>query len=155
MRSRRELLAGLATAGLAALAGCTSLGIGGGGRTVDCSSRGSIPTPGPIGMVRAEADGDRVLFLIGVKAEAVETEAVVRIGVYDQDGGLVHDVPVMDNQEDNGLTVTGLEPGMIPYAVDLGPAPTHGWYRVVAYDQAGEVVGEAVERFNCFVDGTV
>ncbi|WP_439027702.1 hypothetical protein [Haloarchaeobius sp. DT45] len=155
MRSRRQLLAGLGVGALGALAGCTNLDLGGGGRNVNCSSRGSISIPGPIGMVRAQADGNRVLFLIGVSGAAVETEQVVRVAVFDKDGGLVQDVPVMDNQEDNDLTVAGLEPGMIPYAIDLGPAPTHGWYRVVAYDDADEVVGEAVERFNCFVGGTV
>ncbi|WP_267641010.1 hypothetical protein [Haloarchaeobius amylolyticus] len=155
MRARRQFLAGLATAGLAALAGCTNLGLGGGGGGVACSSRGSIPKPGPIGMVRAMADGSRVLFVVAVKSEAVENEAVVRLGVFDQEDGLVTDVPVMDNREENDLTVTGLDPGMVPYAIDLGRAPVHGWYRVVAYDGEGAVVGEAVEKFNCFVGGTV
>lgn len=152
MPSRRRVLASLGSAVAVGLAGC-STSASDGPETTDC--RGNALSNGDgdvLGDVMATVDGEDVRLTIPLSAEAVDTQGVDELTIYDATGEVAYVIPVSPEDADVMANRPGVEDGQLQYEQHLGHRPFHGRYRITVVNGTGEQVDSITVEFNCFTD---
>lgn len=136
---------------LLSLTGCTTLFEN--PATIRCSSETSSDGAAVISGFMATGHEESVYLVIPAIREQLDLFNVSRIAVYDRRGNLKYDLPVReDSFSMNKMTAPQVSEGEIPYVVNIGGAPQHGWYRVVSYNESGGKVQTTTGGFNCYSD---
>ncbi|MFD1589333.1 hypothetical protein ACFR9U_20340 [Halorientalis brevis] len=149
--SKNIVTAALLFSVLLSLTGCTALFEE--PATVRCSSETRSDGEAVISGFTATGHDGAVYLVVPAIREQLDRFNVSRIAVFDRRGELAYDIPVdEDNFAMNKMEAPQVSDGEIPYAVAIGAAPQHGWYRVVVYNGSGGAVQTTTGGFNCYSD---
>src|SRR6056297_3414590 len=136
---------------LLSLTGCTALFEE--PATIRCSSETRSDGQAVISGLTATGHDESVYLVVPAIPEQLDRFNVSRIAVYDRSGDLEYDIPVReDSISMNKMEVSQGSDGEVPFVVNIGAAPQHGWYRAVVYNGSGGPVQTTTVEFNCYSD---
>lgn len=151
--ARRQLLAGIAGVTISALAGCSGSDSGGSAAR-DCQTRTLAHGDGDVLDTGASAtvDGDDVRLIIPLSVDAVRTQDIDSLEVYDGNDDLAYTIPVSADDADVMANKVGVSQGQLLYEQYLGHRPFHGQYQIIARDSNESAIDSVAVEFNCFAE---
>lgn len=130
--SRRQFIAAVSAAGLAALTGCSGGSSSASG--YDCAtSNGEHGEPDVLHGGTFDAEGERVRLEVSLLREA--RSRVERIEVRNMAGDLQYSIRPLRDPKD--VPDSKYPDGVVTYAIDIGHRPLHDQYRLVAVGADG------------------